>query len=476
MTSHDDCYQKQQQRRGVLLSWGLLLLTVLLLVVSSSPANIYQIHALSIPTILPYSTTTRYHQVSSSSYKYSSSMTRHATTTTQQSPEEIQNEIIELREIATHRLEALLEQMEDLKRMNEIYEHQQNQVNEMIDTMVSIPDEIKVDLTKTTTKVDAIHTMTQPERIKDIPLPPLSMAPEVMPSSNTTTSSITTSTSTTTTTTTIPEHSSLNLLDDTTWKIVYNIGRERGTWMPKDWGVSGDRLLFQCTVQFTNESLSSSIQQYQDEFFHGSTNAKQLLVQDAFIIPRGVGDASVGRRPLPVQTIGAYKVCPNQGPYGTDIVRFYIELTDRVTLPDHTSDVYCPSGRIYATCGYFPIPSKHDPTKPSKRDMAQENYKDALREYEHIQAQLGADTRGFFNMDHFQLLQESWKSKQRMDEMALKLREAKQQEPEKSQLRLNMDQSIGLTHEGGVCCKVQKGLALEYHILGKIEVGCMNNH
>jgi hypothetical protein len=113
MTSHDDCYQRQ---RGILLSWGLLLLLLLtvLLVVSSSPANIYQIHALSIPTVLPFTyyttTTTRYQ---CSKYRSSSSitrMTRHATTTTAQSPEEIQNEIIELREIATHRLEALLEQ------------------------------------------------------------------------------------------------------------------------------------------------------------------------------------------------------------------------------------------------------------------------------------------------------------------------------------------------------------------------------
>ena len=451
--------QQQRQRRGLnTFVFVLPLLVVLPVLVVSYPPN----KLLSLRT-LPYhpATTTT---VAMASQRPSSSSTT--------SLEEIQNEIVELREIATHRLEALLEQMEDLKQMNHNNEQQQQQQQNHPVTVVVAPQaEAEAEADSTESKMDITTAKTAPERTKEI-------QPEVIPSSTTTTNS--TGTTITTTIPQQPEVTSLNLLDDTTWKIVYNIGREKGTWMPKDWGISGDRLLFQCTVQFTKEPLSSA--QYHDEFFHESSSmttdtTKQLIVQDAFIVPRGVGDASVGRRPLPVQTVGAYKVCRNQGPCGTDIVRFYIELTDMVTVPDHTSDVYCPSGRIYATCGYFPIHHTSDTaTKPSKREMAHEQYQEALRECEHIQLQIDSDTRGLFNVEHFKLLQQSWMAKQRMDEMASKLRVAQQQEPEKSQLRLNMEQTVGLTREGGVCCKVHKGLALEYHILGKIEVGCMHHH
>jgi hypothetical protein len=470
-----------------LISGSLVLLALVLpvvLVQVSYPPNMYQINALSLPTrTLPYQS--RYHILYKDKYRSSiAGTTTTATTTTRQyatsttashrrhpqpppeTLEEIQNEIVELREIATDRLEALLEQMEDLKRMNNnnnndiIYPHQPPHPVVDDNSKVIVTGAESVVVSTNTNNVAAVNVadttnrIKAPEGTKEIQQLP---TVEVNPSSK------------------ISEASSNNLLDDTTWKIVYNIGREKGTWMPKEWGVSGDRLLFQCTVQFTKESLLPLSSQH-DEFFHGSTDTKQLLVQDAFIIPRGVGDSSVGRRPLPVQSVGAYKVCRNQGPFGTGIVRFYIELTNIVTVPDHTSDVHCPSGRIYATCGYFPIPSKHDATTPSKRDMAHEHYKDALREYERIQAEINTDTRGVFNIDHVKLMMQSWNTKQRLEETASKFREAQQQEPEKAQLRLNMDQTIGLTRTGGVCCKVQKGLALEYHILGKIEVGCMNVH
>ncbi len=386
------------------------------------------------------------------STRYKSYITQRRATTSQ-TQEEIQNEIVELREIAAHRLDALLEQMEDLKKMNAICEQQRQKlldVNDIAQESVLTNE----DSSATSSSIIAATTMERTMQAEQ-----LSIIEAIAPSVSSKTK--------------YPE-ASINLLDETSWKIVYNIGRERGTWMPKEWGISGDRLLFQCTVQFTKDPLQD--RQYYDEFFHGYTDTKQLLVKDAFIIPRGVGDSSVGRRPLPVQPKGAYKVCRNQGPCETDIVRLYIELTDVVTVPDHNSDVYCPSGRIYATCGYFPIQSKLDPTKHSLRDKSQKEYNEALHEYEGIQLQLDSDTRSFLKVDHLKLMKKSWDTKQHVDKMAQQLRDARQREPEKDQLRLDMAQKIGLTREGGVCCKVHKGLALEYHILGKVEVGCMNDH
>ena len=54
-----------------------------------------------------------------------------------------------------------------------------------------------------------------------------------------------------------------------------------------------------------------------------------------------------------------------------------------------------------------------------------------------------------------------------------RMHEAQIREPDKSLLRLSQDQSVGLTKEGGICCKVNKGLSIEYHILGKFEIGSM---
>jgi hypothetical protein len=363
--------------------------------------------------------------------------------TTPSDTEQLQNEIAELKELAAHRLDALLEQMEELKQMNALHEPDgvesistnRNDETNHKETIKS-PSSVKAEFREESKKVPVESSKEEAAKMNPVPL---------------------------------------NLLDDTTWKIVFNIGRESGTWMPATWAMSGDRLLFQCTIQFASSFVEH--ESCYDEFFQGSANTKQLIISDAFIIPRGVGNNSVGRRSLPVKSLGAYKVCRGCGPYGTDIVRLYIELLQDVTVPDHVSDVHCPAGRIYATCGYFAIPSKHNPATPSLRDTLQEQYNDALHEYEHLQAQVDADQRSLLSMDHLKMMKEVWTAKKNMERLATKLLEARQREPEKSTLRLNKAQTVGLTREGGVCYKVHKGLALEYHILGRIEVGyVVENH
>jgi hypothetical protein len=48
---------------------------------------------------------------------------------------------------------------------------------------------------------------------------------------------------------------SLDLLDETRWKIGSSIGHKPGTWMPAKWGAWGDCLLFQAVVNLTQEPL-----------------------------------------------------------------------------------------------------------------------------------------------------------------------------------------------------------------------------
>jgi hypothetical protein len=271
-----------------------------------------------------------------------------------------------------------------------------------------------------------------------------------------------------------PRPAPLDLLADTRWKIVFNVGREQGTWMPPDWGASGDRLLLQVTVDFTDGALPHD----RDEFFQGPAGCRVLRVVEGHLVPRGVGTASVGQRPLPVRRLGGYKVCPGQGPLGTDIVRMFVELERDVHMPDHVSDVYCPAGRIYGTCGYWPIPLRHPADEMSGRswrDIRTQEHQEAVLRYEQLQQTLDNDTR-MFSWDQLKLMKDVALAKRRVNECAKKLREARQRDPEKSQLRLSRREDVGLSREGGVCCKVRKGLTLEYHILGRMEVGCVDDH
>jgi len=384
------------------------------------------------------------------------------------SEERLKEDIAALKEQAASRLESLLVQMEELKELNSSNQQQLQQVTTTAAATPSVVVEPEITASKKKEAVAAkssVKTSTRDQKKQKTKQTTTQQAPHEM------------------------THAPASLLDDTVWKIVFNVGRETGTWMPPDWGASGDRLLFQCTVHFTGQPETAG---QHDEFFHASLldnsqdddRVRTLAVTDAFVIPRGVGAHSVGRRPLPVQPTGAYKICRGQGPAGTDIVRLYIELTESVTLPDHESDVYCPAGRVYGTCGYFAVPTQHRADEaPTQREQAQAQHQEALREWERLQ-QVAADLendansqhKGIFSLDHWQKQRELWRAKQRVESNAVQLQTAKQQEPEKAQLRLTKTGDVGLSREGGVCCKVHKGLALEYHILGRMEVGCVEDH
>lgn len=269
------------------------------------------------------------------------------------------------------------------------------------------------------------------------------------------------------------ETNSLDLLDDTRWRIVFNIGREAGSWMPLPWGVSGDRLLFQVELDFTSEPLY-----IQDDFFQSPSGTKKLDVINAFLIPRGVGSQSVGRRPVTCKPSGGYKVCRGQGPMGTDLVRLFIELTEDLSLPDHESDISCPKGRVYATCGYFVMhDSRESGTQKlqSSKELAQHELREAVLNLDSVQFLLDSDNQ-LFSVQRLKKMKDVFDAKKLVENASNKLALIRQKEPEKSMLRLSKKGDVGLTKEGGVCCKVQKGMTMEYHILGRMEVGCLDDH
>ena len=265
---------------------------------------------------------------------------------------------------------------------------------------------------------------------------------------------------------------STDLLDDTVWKIALDIRREQGTWMPAEWGKSGDRLRCQLVIEFTSQECSSH---NEDDFFGvvGSSPAKILRVQEAWIFPHGVGSHSVGRKPLPVQANGVYKVVLGQGPYGTHVVRFYFSVKENVR-PDPDSDIYLPAGRVYGTVGYFPQSKDHHHSSSAK-DAAQAEYHAAVMKEAELQLEDQSDER-LFSIDQVQRLKELWATKRQIKKLGEKVKEARQKDPDRSQLRYSRSGDVGLSREGGVCCKVYQGMAMEYRILGRMEVANDEHH
>lgn len=249
-----------------------------------------------------------------------------------------------------------------------------------------------------------------------------------------------------------------NLLDETTWKISLSIGREPGTWMPKDWGKSGQRLNLSFTAEFTPSQLFD-----RDDFFRGGyTNAKILKVESNQIT---LGPSlSEGQRTFEVKN-GGWQVTRGDGPMGTDLLRFFIEVDEEIT---HAGlDVYIPKGRIYCSCGYFPF--INDGGKDGMKDAVKDDIKKIEEQIIKLQKKKD-DIKNPFNLDGIKISSEIFKLKQDLDMMNQRLSFAMVRQPDKNLLRYSPDGDVGLTKEGGVCCEVKKGPVVEYHILGRFGV------
>ena len=251
-----------------------------------------------------------------------------------------------------------------------------------------------------------------------------------------------------------------NLLDETTWKISLSIGREPGTWMPKEWGKSGQRLSLSFTADFSTSQLFE-----RDSFFQGGyANAKVLrIVNDEITLGPSISE---GQRVIQVKN-GGWQVTRGDGPLGTDLLRFYIEVNEEITHSD--LDVYIPKGKIYFSCGYFPF------IKDGEKGI-----KDAFREeIKKIEDQIiqlqkkKEDIKNPFNLDGIKISREIFKLKQDLDLLNQRLSFAMVQQPDKNLLRFSPSGDVGLTKEGGVCCEVKKGPVVEYHILGRFGVAAI---
>ena len=161
---------------------------------------------------------------------------------------------------------------------------------------------------------------------------------------------------------------------------------------------------------------------------------------------------------------GGWRIAKGEGPLGTDLLRFFIETGTEIR---HLGgDVYVPPGRIYCSCGYFLM------QRPSE-------IKDQLRErmtnLEERRAEIEEEflDEGIFSVKQMKLSKELFDIGWKEAEIRKTMNEAEVVEPDKTILRVSTNGDVGLTREGEVCFKVQKGPVAEYHILGRCSVAAL---
>jgi hypothetical protein len=248
----------------------------------------------------------------------------------------------------------------------------------------------------------------------------------------------------------------LDLLADTSWKIVLNIGREEGTWMPSHWGKSGSRLRVEVHCTFLNQEVENS----SDPFFaHATEPVRYILIEEAFAWPTMVG---VGRRQLDIAPrAGRYQICPGAGPAGTDLLRLMIPIPEDLKK----DDVTLKAGRVYGTTGYFGHP---DEGRQQIINAVQEEYDHCLAKCVKLQQEL-AKSEHFLSWCRSR--QAVWNAESELDHAMERLTLAGQHYPDHAHMRTDPSGRVGLAKEGGLCIQVHTGLAMEYHILGRMEVG-----
>jgi hypothetical protein len=265
----------------------------------------------------------------------------------------------------------------------------------------------------------------------------------------------------------IDQRHPLKLLYDTRWRMMLNVHRVRGTWMPKTWGASGDHLRMKFEVEFTTEELYE-----REDFFNGLSDGSKVLRivhNEATLAPT----MTEGGKTIRIVD-GGWRVCPMDGPLGTAILRWYFDVEEQASHLG--SDIYLPKGRVYGTCGYFPMigRSNVDGRGTSKRDFYQKELRQMEVKYLSLKGEMDNDTN-LVSFDKYKRFQEMREVRQEAQKIKRIIDEEVVREPTKDTLRLSRDQTVGLTHEGGICCKKQNGLAQEYHILGKFELASIDN-
>ena len=171
---------------------------------------------------------------------------------------------------------------------------------------------------------------------------------------------------------------------------------------------------------------------------------------------------------------GGWRVAQGEGPLGTDLLRFYIEVEEQIARGGEGGDVYLPRGRVYASCGHFPfLDVDGEMVRRAKETLQNELQRagERLLEVQRKKDQLANP----FSLEAMRLSQEIFKLSQEAKRRQNELNLASVKEPDQSLLRFSRKGDVGLTKEGGLCCEVTKGIVTQYHILGRFSIAAMDH-
>jgi len=231
--------------------------------------------------------------------------------------------------------------------------------------------------------------------------------------------------------------------------------------MPAEWGKSGQRLNLSFTAEFTPSQLFD-----RDDFLRGGyANSKILhVVNNEIKLGPSITE---GERRYKAKD-GGWQVSRGDGPMGTDLLRFYVEVDERIAHGG--GDVYVPRGRVYSSCGYFPF---GDDAVSSVKERFAKDLKEIVDEMADLQEKKD-EIKNPFNLDGIKISREIYRLNREAEKVNGKLNFAMVKQPDKGLLRFSKDGDVGLTKEGGVCCQVSKGVVMEYHILGRFSISSVD--
>jgi len=126
-------------------------------------------------------------------------------------------------------------------------------------------------------------------------------------------------------------------------------------------------------------------------------------------------------------------------------------------------------GRVYCTCGYFPMINR----RTSEKESIRQQQEVLTKRYEMLNRENEED-KNIFSLKKIQRSKQLFDVRLDAQKLNERMHNARVREPGNDILRLSRDGKVGLTREGGVCCKVPKGLAVEYHILGRFGVASLD--
>ena len=101
-----------------------------------------------------------------------------------------------------------------------------------------------------------------------------------------------------------------------------NIGRESGTWMPKDWAASGARLNFPLTIRFSDEVVDLGWEGEETLNPSGSRYAKKLVVTKSGSFVSAKGEVVVKAND------GAWATEPAPGVPGASTLNFFVDFPE----------------------------------------------------------------------------------------------------------------------------------------------------